>query len=182
MRFALIGQPNCGKSTLFNQVAGYRAETGNFAGTTTTFTASKVRVLGQVVELVDLPGTYTLAGILWGMAYLALGLSVSGAIPLSYSIISGISLLYFFKTKQYNFFCRGQLALILVLPFILQLSLGGFSASGGVIIWSILSPLGAVMFAGPMRAVPWFLVYMLLMVVSGFWGGQAWQQNQLPYI
>ncbi|MDK2980854.1 MAG: ferrous iron transport protein [Chloroflexota bacterium] len=60
MRFALIGQPNCGKSTLFNQVAGYRAETGNFAGTTVTFTETKVRVLGDVVELVDLPGTYTL--------------------------------------------------------------------------------------------------------------------------
>jgi ferrous iron transport protein B len=62
MRFALIGQPNCGKSTLFNQVAGYKAETGNFSGTSVTFTESKVRVLGEVVELVDLPGTYTLAG------------------------------------------------------------------------------------------------------------------------
>ena len=63
MRFALIGQPNCGKSTLFNQVAGYKAETGNFSGTTVTFTESKVRVLGEVVELVDLPGTYSLAGM-----------------------------------------------------------------------------------------------------------------------
>jgi ferrous iron transport protein B len=62
MKFALIGQPNCGKSTLFNQVAGYKAETGNFAGTTITFTESKVRVLGEVIDLVDLPGTYTLAG------------------------------------------------------------------------------------------------------------------------
>ena len=62
MRFALVGQPNCGKSTLFNQVAGYRAETGNFAGTTVTFTESKVRVLGDVVDIVDLPGAYTLAG------------------------------------------------------------------------------------------------------------------------
>lgn len=62
MRFALIGQPNCGKSTMFNQVAGYRAETGNFAGTTVTFTETKVRVLGDVAELVDLPGTYTLLG------------------------------------------------------------------------------------------------------------------------
>jgi ferrous iron transport protein B len=62
MRFALIGQPNCGKSTLFNQVAGYKAETGNFSGTTVTFTESKVRVSGQVVELVDLPGTYSFAG------------------------------------------------------------------------------------------------------------------------
>lgn len=62
MRFALVGQPNCGKSTLFNQVAGYKAETGNFAGTTVSYTESKVRVMGEVVELVDLPGTYTLSG------------------------------------------------------------------------------------------------------------------------
>ena len=62
MRFALVGQPNCGKSTLFNQVAGYKAETGNFAGTTVKFEETKVRVLGDVVELVDLPGTYSLLG------------------------------------------------------------------------------------------------------------------------
>jgi len=130
--------------------------------------------------LIFLAGTYTLAGVIWGMAYLALGYSHSGSIPLGYSVVSGISLLYFFKTKQYQFFCRTQLALILILPFILQLSLGGFSASGGVIIWSILSPLGALMFAGPLRAVPWFLAYMLLMVVSSFLGGQTWQQDKLP--
>ena len=62
MRFALVGQPNCGKSTLFNQVAGYKAETGNFSGTTVNFKETKVRVLGDVVELVDLPGTYSLLG------------------------------------------------------------------------------------------------------------------------
>lgn len=63
MRFALVGQPNCGKSTLFNQVAGYKAETGNFSGTTVTFTESRVRVAGQVVDLVDLPGSYSLDGL-----------------------------------------------------------------------------------------------------------------------
>lgn len=60
MRVALIGQPNCGKSTLFNQVAGYKAETGNFSGTTVTYTESRVRVNGKIIHLVDLPGTYTL--------------------------------------------------------------------------------------------------------------------------
>ena len=63
MTFALVGQPNCGKSTLFNQVAGYKAETGNFSGTTVTFTESRVRVAGQVVDLVDLPGSYALDGL-----------------------------------------------------------------------------------------------------------------------
>lgn len=62
MRAALIGQPNCGKSTLFNQVAGYKAETGNFHGTTVKYTESRVRVAGMVIELVDLPGAYTLEG------------------------------------------------------------------------------------------------------------------------
>ncbi len=60
MRVALIGQPNCGKSTLFNQVAGYKAETGNFPGTTVTFTESSVKVIGEIINLVDLPGTYSL--------------------------------------------------------------------------------------------------------------------------
>ncbi len=63
MRFALIGQPNSGKSTLFNQVAGYKAETANFSGTTVTYTESRVRLLGQVIELVDLPGCYALDGV-----------------------------------------------------------------------------------------------------------------------
>jgi len=62
MKIALVGQPNCGKSTLFNHVSGYKAETGNFSGTSVTFTESRVRVLGDVVDLVDLPGTYSLSG------------------------------------------------------------------------------------------------------------------------
>lgn len=60
MRIVLIGSPNCGKSTLFNQVAGYKAETGNFHGTTVTYTESRFRLGGKVVEIVDLPGLYTL--------------------------------------------------------------------------------------------------------------------------
>lgn len=59
---ALVGQPNCGKSTLFNAVAGYRALAGNCPGTTAEITSSRVRIEGEAFELVDLPGVYSLAG------------------------------------------------------------------------------------------------------------------------
>ena len=60
MKVALVGQPNCGKSTLFNAVAGYRSLTSNFAGTTVEYTRGQARVDGVVVDLVDLPGLYSL--------------------------------------------------------------------------------------------------------------------------
>jgi ferrous iron transport protein B len=55
-----IGQPNCGKSTLFNAIAGLKAQTSNFPGTTVKHTHSKVNVEGEVLNIIDLPGTYSL--------------------------------------------------------------------------------------------------------------------------
>lgn len=60
---ALVGQPNCGKSTLFNAIAGFRASTGNFAGTTVTRVEGRVSIAGRKARLVDLPGTYSLSPV-----------------------------------------------------------------------------------------------------------------------
>lgn len=60
MRFLLAGQPNSGKSTIFNAVAGYRSATANFPGSSITFTISRALIFDREVEVVDLPGTYSL--------------------------------------------------------------------------------------------------------------------------
>ncbi len=130
--------------------------------------------------LLLLAGIYTVLGLLWGGAYLALGLPLSGSIPLAYSVLSGAALLYFLHSKHYGILCYSQLILILLLPFFLQWSLGGFAVSGAVIFWAILSPIGALMFAGTMRSVPWFLAYVLLVVLSGFAGGRDNLHAALP--
>ena len=59
----LIGQPNCGKSTIFNKVAGYKSISTNFPGATVTYTTSHVKIDGKVCDLVDLPGIYSLTSI-----------------------------------------------------------------------------------------------------------------------
>jgi len=63
MRVVLVGQPNSGKSTIFNAVAGYRSATANFPGSSTTYTTGRVLLTGQELELVDLPGLYSLSSV-----------------------------------------------------------------------------------------------------------------------
>jgi ferrous iron transport protein B len=60
MRIALAGQPNCGKSTIFNSIAGYKAITSNFPGTTVKYIETKTLINGATCICIDLPGTYSL--------------------------------------------------------------------------------------------------------------------------
>jgi len=61
MRIALVGQPNCGKSALFNSVAGYKTIVSNFPGTTVDYVMSQVNLNGDGFTLVDLPGIYSVS-------------------------------------------------------------------------------------------------------------------------
>jgi ferrous iron transport protein B len=58
---ALVGNPNTGKSTLFGALAGVRQRVGNYPGVTVEKKTGHMSVDGRRFELVDLPGTYSLA-------------------------------------------------------------------------------------------------------------------------
>lgn len=60
-RIALLGNPNTGKSTLFNCLTGLRQKVGNYPGVTVQRKTGRMFLGSQVVEIVDLPGTYSLA-------------------------------------------------------------------------------------------------------------------------
>ncbi len=61
IRIAVVGNPNTGKSTLFTALAGVRQRVGNYPGVTVEKKTGHLRHDGQTFELIDLPGTYSLA-------------------------------------------------------------------------------------------------------------------------
>lgn len=57
---ALIGNPNCGKTSFFNAASGGHERTGNYSGVTVSSIVGRITFEGRKVRLVDLPGTYSL--------------------------------------------------------------------------------------------------------------------------
>ena len=56
----IAGNPNSGKSTLFNALCGGGARVGNYPGVTVDRMSADITLEGQRIELVDVPGTYSL--------------------------------------------------------------------------------------------------------------------------
>ena len=63
LRVALVGNPNVGKSTLFNRLTGLRQHTGNWPGKTVAVASGTFTYKGRTWSLIDLPGTYSLYAV-----------------------------------------------------------------------------------------------------------------------
>lgn len=59
-KILLMGNPNVGKSVIFSRLTGVRVIASNYPGTTVEFTKGYMRIEGEKVEVIDVPGTYTL--------------------------------------------------------------------------------------------------------------------------
>lgn len=61
LRVALVGNPNCGKTSLFNQASGAHEHVGNYSGVTVERKTGYIDYGGYHIELIDLPGSYSLS-------------------------------------------------------------------------------------------------------------------------
>jgi len=124
-------------------------------------------VRDQKVTLTLAAVMVTTLAVIWVGIYLALGLPRSAAIPFAYQLASVASLIAFARTKDYRLLRISQIVLIILLPFLLQWSLGGYLASSAVSLWALAGVFGALFFFDARRAIPAFLAFVALTVASG---------------
>jgi guanylate cyclase len=104
--------------------------------------------------------------VLRSAVYFAVGAPLSAAIPGSYSIITPVNTAIFALTRNLGFYRFTQLLMMLILPWLLMISLGGFKESSVVIIWAALCPLTALLLEDLRQTLFWILGFIFLLIVS----------------
>jgi adenylate cyclase len=107
--------------------------------------------------------------VLWGALYLAFGSPV-GVVPLVYFAVLAGAIAIFGHTRDFAWLLRVNIVDILLAPTLSMIPLGGFLASGGVGLWGILAPLGALVFSDVRAAVRWYAAYAVVFLGSGIAG------------
>ena len=114
---------------------------------------------------------------LWGALYLAFESPV-GVVPLVYFAVLLGGIVMFSRTRDFPRLLRvGQVA-ILFAPTLSMIPLGGFLEAGGVGLWGILAPLGALVFSDVRSAARWYVAWVVVFLGSGIAGeviGPVWE-------
>ena len=150
-----------------------------------THHAGRPRVLRVLDALADLgakpgdtrderlrQGTLILAAVLivllsfvWVLTYLFYGYPVAAAIPAAYQVLTVVGLVVLARTRRFAVFRTTQFVAFLILPGLLQASLGGFVASSGMVLWAVFTPLAALAMLGVRRALAWLAACFLWLVL-----------------
>ncbi|HEY9495551.1 MAG TPA: adenylate/guanylate cyclase domain-containing protein [Intrasporangium sp.] len=122
-----------------------------------------------------------LLSFVWVVTYLFYGHPVAAAIPGTYQVLTVAGLLVLARTRRFAVFRTTQFLAFLVLPGLLQISLGGFVASSGMVLWVAFTPLAALAMLGVRRALAWLtacFVWLVLLAILD--SGLAAHPAQLP--
>lgn len=116
--------------------------------------------------LTSATGLASVAATLWLIGCWGLGHTISMVAPLTLQLLLGVNLVAYLRSGNFALFRACLLAIFLITPFALEWAMGPAFAGGGVQLWALLAPVGAVLFLGPRGSLPWFLGYLALLVGS----------------
>jgi adenylate cyclase len=117
--------------------------------------------------------------VIWGSLYLGFG-SLVGVIPFVYFTVSLGSLVIFARNRNFDVLLNTQLVDIMLTTTAGQMLVGGFLPSGGVALWGIVAPLGALVFLEVRLAVRWFAAFVVVFVLTGLAGEILFPVADLP--
>ena len=117
--------------------------------------------------LIYLGTLMSIGGLIWGSISMYSGIFYESFIPFAYALITLLNFSCLYLTKDFKTAQFIQVLASLMLPFIFQFFLGGFVASGAVVLWSILTILGSFTFQNRTNTLRWFIVYLVLVATCG---------------
>jgi adenylate cyclase len=104
--------------------------------------------------------------VLWSVIYLLAHTPLAAAAPAFYSLFTLVNTGLFAWTRNLEFYRSTQLLLILILPWLVTVALGGFRQSSVVIIWAALCPLGSLLLEEPKRTLFWIIGFLALLLIT----------------
>jgi signal transduction histidine kinase/CheY-like chemotaxis protein len=114
--------------------------------------------------LVYLGLAMSMGGIIWGSICFSFELYFQGLIPFGYALITAINFFSFSLTYNFRIARFIQTFISLFLPFAFQFVLGGFVASGGVMLWAIIALVASLTFGNFKKGLYWMLLFALLTI------------------
>ena len=119
-------------------------------------------------------------GFLWGALYFAFGERSVAVLPWAYSVLTLLNLSVLYRWRRHEVFRVTEHLMALVLPVLLQIALGGYVASSGVIFWSFLAALLCLLYGGPREALVWFAAWLVAVVGTALLQPRFAFDNALP--
>ena len=104
--------------------------------------------------------------MLWSVVYLLAHVPYAAAIPAFYTVFTLVNTALFAWTHNLECYRFTQLLLILILPWLVTVALGGFAQSSVVIIWAALCPLGSLLLEELRQTLLWIAGFVALLIVT----------------
>lgn len=120
------------------------------------------------------------AAIIWGLVYYAAGENLAGTVPTLYTPLTALNIVVYKFSGRYGLFEFWQLTLNLILPLLLMMALGGFVSSSAVVTWSLVTPMGAIVYSTRRMSTFWFVAFLVVVVYGALIDGSLDHANSLP--
>lgn len=103
---------------------------------------------------------------LWSVIYLLMDAPLAAVAPVFYTVFTLANTALFAWTRNLEFYRFTQLLVILILPWLVTIALGGFQQSSVVIVWAALCPLGSLLLEEPRRTLLWIVGFVALLAIT----------------